>query len=588
MKPRPRSRLRASTKLPRGWATSRIGDVVDEHIEQGLPDHAKEFVYVEISALDNHHKEIVAPRKMQVTEAPSRARQRIKAGDVLVSKTRPSLNAVAIVPPAVDGAIASTGFAVLRPIEVLPHWLLTVVQSEDFVFTLSCAARGSLYPAVRSCDVLDYVMPLPPLGEQKRIVDRMAQLLARERHARQLLEPLPTLIQEYRAAVLQAAYDGRLVPTEATQARNEGRNYEHASVLLERILNQRSSKGETERLTKVRATGRQPANNERKRQAPEPAQPSLEGAARLPEGWVWCSFDQAFDVERGRFSIRPRNDPAYYGGRFPFVQIGDLPANGGVITKIAQTLNEHGVAVSKMFPKGTVLIAIVGSTIGNTGVLGFDSCCPDSLVAFQSDDSTRLRFLDYYLRLRKADVRRAAISSSGQPNINLGILHPWPMPLAPLAEQKRIVAEVKRRFAALSRLEVTVMAAMEQTAQLRSSFVRRALAGKLVPQSTRDEPAARLLEEIRTLKAVREELHEAGRPHRVREKAEDVTMLGIEDIKPRHLAEILMDHRKPMDARDLWKASRLTIDDFYAQLKKEMGKGIRKTKGKEPLLETKP
>jgi hypothetical protein len=100
--------------------------------------------------------------------------------------------------------------------------------------------------------------------------------------------------------------------------------------------------------------------------------------------------------------------------------------------------------------------------------------------------------------------------------------------------------------------------------------------------------AARLLERIRTLKAVREELYEAGRLHRVREKAEKVTMLSIEDIKPRHLAEILTDYRKPMAARDLWKASRLSIDDFYAQLKKEMGKGIRKTKGEEPLLETKP
>ena len=90
------------------------------------------------------------------------------------------------------------------------------------------------------------------------------------------------------------------------------------------------------------------------------------------------------------------------------------------------------------------------------------------------------------------------------------------------------------------------------------------------------------------MKAERGELHEAGRPHRGREKAEKVTMLTIDEIKPRHLAEILMDHRTPMSAKDLWKASRLSIDDFYAQLKKEMGRGVRITEGAEPQLETKP
>jgi type I restriction modification DNA specificity protein len=97
--------------------------------------------------------------------------------------------------------------------------------------------------------------------------------------------------------------------------------------------------------------------------------------------WPEKTLGECFKVERGRFSIRPRNDPRFYGGPYPFVQIGALPREGGRIRNFSQTLNKAGLGVSKMFRSGSVLIAIVGATIGNTGVLTFDACAPDSIVA---------------------------------------------------------------------------------------------------------------------------------------------------------------------------------------------------------------
>lgn len=82
-------------------------------------------------------KEIVEPKTLPTAKAPSRARQQVKTGDGLVSTTRPNLNAVAVVPLQLDGAIASTGFAVLRPLLLEPRWLYSVVQSEDFVAEMS-------------------------------------------------------------------------------------------------------------------------------------------------------------------------------------------------------------------------------------------------------------------------------------------------------------------------------------------------------------------------------------------------------------------------------------------------------------------
>ena len=112
-------------------------------IEQTGPLAVDEFVYVDISSVDNKTKRIVDPKRLLVTEAPSRARQRLRAGDVLVSMTRPNLNAVAMVPPELNGAIGSTGFHVLRANDdVDPRWLFNAVQSRDFVQTMEDFVQG--------------------------------------------------------------------------------------------------------------------------------------------------------------------------------------------------------------------------------------------------------------------------------------------------------------------------------------------------------------------------------------------------------------------------------------------------------------
>ena len=79
-----------------------------------LGPQAREFTYVDIGSVDRETKRIVDPKVLPSSKAPSRAKQLLKTGDVLVSMTRPNLNAVALVPPDLDGAIGSTGFHVLR------------------------------------------------------------------------------------------------------------------------------------------------------------------------------------------------------------------------------------------------------------------------------------------------------------------------------------------------------------------------------------------------------------------------------------------------------------------------------------------
>jgi type I restriction enzyme, S subunit len=150
-----------------------IGKLIQKVVSWNPPRDAPddELNYIDLSAVDNTSKQITAHQTVMGREAPSRARQRVKAGDILVSTVRPNLNGIARVPEHLDDATASTGFCVLRPqaskldASYLFHW----VQSTEFVSDMVRKATGASYPAVSDKIIAQSEIPLPAFGEQKRI-----------------------------------------------------------------------------------------------------------------------------------------------------------------------------------------------------------------------------------------------------------------------------------------------------------------------------------------------------------------------------------------------------------------------------------
>lgn len=153
--------------------------------------------YIDLSAVDNALKSVIDWQSITGREAPSRARQRVKAGDILVSTVRPNLNGVARVPANLDGATASTGFCVLRPKTVkldasyLFHW----VQSSAFVGDMVRKATGASYPAISDKIIGQSEIPLPPLDEQKRIATILDQADELRRKRQRALDRLNQLGQ---------------------------------------------------------------------------------------------------------------------------------------------------------------------------------------------------------------------------------------------------------------------------------------------------------------------------------------------------------------------------------------------------------
>ncbi len=493
--------IAVSDQLPFRWAAAPVGEVfrivgggtpatdVSEYWDGTIP-------WITSADIDDQHK--IQPRR-SVTDRgiQESATNRVPQGSVIVV-TRVGLGKVGIAPTEL--CFSQDSQALLFDHELIePRYVVFYMGQVVSIF--KHIGRGTTISGVTKKQLSELEFLLPPRKEQGRIVAEIEKQFTRLDDAVAALKRVQANLKRYRASILKAACEGRLVPTEAELARKEGRGYEPASELLKRILAERRAKWEAAHLQKMIGAGKPPKDDHRKENYKEPIAPDESNMFELPVGWVWASLDQLFRVERGRFSVRPRNDPRYFNGSYPFVQIGNLPREGGQITTYEQTLNLDGLRVSKLFRKGTVLIAIVGATIANTGVLVFDSCCPDSLVGLQAEDRGLLRFAEAYLRSRKLLLRQSSYSSGGQPNINLAMLLPYPIPLPPVAEQMRIVAELERRLTTIDDVESVLQGRMRTANRLRGSLLKRAFEGKLVPQDPNDEPASVLLERIRVERA---------------------------------------------------------------------------------------
>ena len=144
------------------------------------------FPYAEIDAINCENGEIGGIEELVTAEAPSRAQMVVRKGDLLVSATRPTRNAIAIVPPNIEKAIASTGFLVVRGVRstlVAPKYLFHALRMEFCTKQFNQYSSGGNYPAITKDDFRKIIIPLPPLPEQRKIVAELDAAYAAKRAA---------------------------------------------------------------------------------------------------------------------------------------------------------------------------------------------------------------------------------------------------------------------------------------------------------------------------------------------------------------------------------------------------------------------
>ncbi len=450
--------------LPPNWQVGYVGDFADE-IQPGFASgkHNKEgagIPHIRPYNIDRQGKLDLSEIK---SVAPDSDAKRLKTDDVLFNNTNsPELiGKTAVIASARDWGFSNHMTRIRFKDDVAPkfaayqlHFLwMTGYYLHNCVKHVNQASISSKTLA----NAVPFIAP--PLGQQKRIVAEIEKQFSRLDEAVANLKRVKANLKRYQAAVLKAAVEGRLVETEAERARREGRSYETGEQLLHRILETRRRQWQGKGKYK------------------EPLAPDTTNLPELPEGWLWANVDQLAAVGTG---ATPKRDQAkYYGGDIPWVT--SAVVNDAFVDHADEFVTGAALAETNLtlYPPGTLLVAMYGEgkTRGKCSELRIAATTNQALAALRADEYVR-PFLKQFLEYNYEEMRKVA-SGGVQPNLNLSLVRAVSVPLPPIAEQRRIVAEVDRRLSVLRETEAQVDANLRRAGRLRQSILSRAFSSNL-------------------------------------------------------------------------------------------------------------
>lgn len=479
-----------SETLPTGWSWTTFSTVA--RIAANLVDPA-DWSSLPHIAPDNIERDMgrLLPYRPVGEDGMKSAKHRFYPGQLLYSKIRPYLNKCVRVD--FDG-LCSADMYPLDPF-IEPSFLHQYMLTRQFVSAVSEAAGSrTVLPKTNQKQLANVPVPVAPQAEQRRIVGAIDSYVTRLDDAVADLERAQRNLKRYRSSVLKAAVEGRLVPTEADLARAEGRDYEPASVLLDRILAERRRRWEEAELAKMQAKGKTPKDDKWKARYKEPADP--DSLPALPEGWSWSTWDQISERVTVGHVGKMKNEYRTVG--VPFLRGGNVRANKYEPDGLKYVSREFHERLSKSaLAPGDVLIVRSGA-VGTACVLPDavpEANCSD-LVIVKQPSGVRPQFGAYYMNsLAQATVRSQQVGVA-LIHFNTKSAAALPIPVPPEAEQVRIVTEVEKVLSVIDDLESRAAANLKRAAGLRQGVLKWAFAGRLVDQDPTEEPASRLLERI--------------------------------------------------------------------------------------------
>ena len=374
--------------------------------------------------------------------------------------------------------------------------------------------RGTTISGVTKKQLRQLPILLPPLAEQHRIVAAIETQFTRLDASVAALRRAQANLKRYRASVLKNACEGRLVPTEAEMARSEGREYEPAAVLLERILAERRARWESQ--------------EKRRGKYKEPSAPDTSALPQLPKGWAWASLEAISEV-KGGVTKGQRYTSEQMLREVPYLRVANVQRGFLDLDRITTIeTSEENIEQLRLNP-GDILFTEGGDRdkLGRGWVWNgeIEECIHQNHVfrARPLSNSVIPEFVSWWGNsFGQEFFSRFGKQTTNLASINLTVLSQFPIPLPPLAEQRRIVAEVERLFSVAQQTEATVDASLSRAERLRQSILKQAFSGRLVPQDPDDEPASALLERIRAEREAdsvvenRERKREVKIPHETR------------------------------------------------------------------------
>ena len=480
----------SKTALPRGWTEVRLTKVAE--INPPNPDVPPEddtlVSFVPMAAVQVMARGIATSETRPWREV-RKGYKRFQNGDVLFAKITPCMEngKLAVATELHNGVGAgSTEFHVLRPSGAIRSDLLAYyLLRDDFRASARSNMKGTAGQLRVPQQFLEaQKLPVPPTPEQKLIVERIDSYFSRLDHVTAALEQVRRNLKRYRASILKAAVEGRLVPTEAELARAEGRDYEPATVLLQRILAERRRRWEERKLARMKAAGKIPKNNKWKAKYKEPAAPDTATLPPLPEGWCWAQVGQLGDVCGGLTQNSKRRDLRL---QIPFLRVANVYADQVQL----DTVREIGVTESEkertQLVDGDLLIVEGNGSVDQIGRValwkGEISPCvhQNHLIKVRFKPPALARWtLGWLLSPSgRTAIETIASSTSGLYTLSLSKVRHLPLPLPPLAEQDRIIQMVDQQRMRAKILGARCDVDVRRCNHLRQTVVEGAFHGRL-------------------------------------------------------------------------------------------------------------
>ena len=437
--------------IPDSWEWVRLGSIV---YNRGQITPSTDFCYIDIGSIDNKNQKlnptdtVIAPDK-----APSRARKLVDKGDVLYSTVRPYLHNMCIVDRDFSCIpIASTGFAVLTcHAELCNKFLFYYMMSPDFDAYANNTdnAKGVAYPAINDDRLYKALIPIPPLGEQFRIVSAIESVDAsirdygvKEEALRALNGSFPESLKK---SILQEAVQGKLVPQDPSD--------EPAEALLERI---RVEKQRLIKEGKIKKDKHESVIFRRDNSHYE----KLDGVEcciddelpfEIPESWAWVRWGSiAESIQYGY------NAPAKQEGRIRMVRISDIHENTVAWSSVPFCDIEDSDIPTYLLQPNDILFARTGGTVGKSFLVSEVPC--ESIYAgylIRTRYSSLLcpQYLKFFMESPLYwQQLKSGTTATAQPNCNGQTLAKMLLPLPPANEQLRIVENLVRAFAIIDKM----------------------------------------------------------------------------------------------------------------------------------------
>lgn len=329
-------------------------------------------------------------------------------------------------------------------------------------------------------------VPVAPLNEQRRIVEKIETLFAQLDQGEAALREVQKLLARYRQSVLKAAVTGEL--TADWRAQRNGQ-LEHGRDLLARILQTRRQQWQGRGKYK------------------EPVAPDTTDLPELPQGWVWASLD-ALVMDGPTNGLSPKESSS---GGIPSFKLTATTSGKFVIDETTiKYVNAEVDAESKYWLRSGDVLIQRGNTIEYVGTAAIfpgpdkSYIYPDLMMRLRFDDPLIAQWVVTWTNFEfaKKHFRRLATGTAGNmPKINGSTLKCLPVPVPSLSEIQRIVEEISSTLEQSDRCLQSIQSELTRAAALRQSILKDAFSGKLVPQDPSDEPAAELLARIRAERA---------------------------------------------------------------------------------------